>query len=49
MGYDTPRQIFSESIVKSNQILIALSRWIWHQTEFRLVPNKSEKCNYNPN
>ena len=29
-------------------IVIILFRLIWHQREFRLVLNQSEKCNYNP-
>ena len=29
------------------QILITPFRWIWHQTEFCLAPNKLEKYNYN--
>ena len=35
--------------VKSNQICIVITflRSIWHQTEFRLVLNQSEKCNHN--
>ena len=27
----------------------SLFRLIWHQTEFRLMPNQSEKCSYNTN
>ena len=30
-------------------IVITLLRLILHQTEFRLEPDESEKCNYNPN
>ena len=30
-------------------IVITLTWLIWHQTEFHLVPNQSEKYNYNPN
>ena len=39
------------NLVNSNQIWIVnkLLRLIYHQTEFRLVLNKSEKCNYDPN
>ena len=29
--------------------VIALFLFIWHQTEFRIMPNISEKCNYNSN
>ena len=37
--------------VKSHQIwiLITLFRLIWHQTEFRLVLNESEKCYHDLN
>ena len=36
------------NLVKSNQIRIVITfyRLIYHQTEFILVSNKSEKCNY---
>ena len=36
---------------QSNQIwiVIFLFPFIWHQTDFRLVPNQLEKENYNPN
>ena len=46
---------FSEKIilnlVSSNQsrIVITLHRLIYHLTEFNLLINLSEKCNYNPN
>ena len=30
-------------------IVITLFQLSWNQTEFRLVQNKSEKGNYNPN
>ena len=38
------------NFVNSNQIstVITLFRLIWHQMEFRLATNQSEKCNYNP-
>ena len=37
--------------VESHQewIVFALFRLVWHQMGFRLVPNPSEKCNYNQN
>ena len=39
------------NLVNPNHILIVITlfRWIQHQSEFRLVLNLSEKCNYNPN
>ena len=30
-------------------IIITFFRLIWHRTEFGLMPNQLEKCNYNPN
>ena len=39
--------IFCVIGTKQNVYVILLN--IWHLTEFRLVPNQSEKSNYNPN
>ena len=38
---------FILNLVKSNQIWIVITIFwlIWHQTEFRLIANNSEKCN----
>ena len=44
-------EILQGYIVDRNQIwiVIKLFRFIWHQMEFRLVLNQSEKFDFNPN
>ena len=51
--YKTPSNTekYFQNLVNPIQIwiVITVSQLIWHQREFRLVPNHSENSNYNPN